>query len=185
MSNQMRALPKGREAFALGLAEGLDQAKAFRRAYPASLKWKEASVWQKASRLAKDAKVQARVVELRAEVGKQSAISLERIASELARLSLVDVRNVVKEDGTPKKLHELDEDTARAIIGIDVVSVGNSALGEGQVLKFKLADKGANLERLAKLLGFFEKDNRQKNPMGQFDAARFFGELFRKPDAGD
>jgi len=170
-----------REAFAAGLAQGLSQAEAYRRAYPAALKWKDASVWQKASVLAADVKVKARVAAIQAEMGERSLVSLERIAQELARMAFVDIRNIVHADGTPKGLHELDEDTARAIVGVDVVSVGNADLGVGQVLKFKLADKGANAERLAKLLGHFERDNKQKNPMGAFDAQKFFATLFSKP----
>lgn len=118
----------------------------------------------------------------RAALSERTGSTSERIAQELARLALFDVRRLVREDGTPLPLTELDEDTARAIAGIDVVAVGNAELGVGQVLKFKLADKGANLERLAKLLGYFERDNRQKNPLGAFDAAAFFASMFRKPE---
>lgn len=177
----MPGLTAKREAFAAGLAEGLTQAEAYRRAYPAALKWKDASVWDTASKLAAAPEVRHRVEELKAATAKASEVKLERIAAELARLSLFDIRRLVRDDGTPLGMHELDEDTARAIVGIDVVSVGNAELGVGQVLKFKLADKGANLERLAKLLGFFERDNRQKNPLGAFDAARMFAEIFRRP----
>ena len=170
-----------REAFAAGLAEGLSQASAYRRAFPAALNWQSETVWRRASELAADREVQARVKELAAKTAQATEVKLERIAAELGRLALVDVRKLVRNDGTPLGLHELDEDTARAIVGIDVVTVGNAELGVGQVLKFKLADKGANLERLAKLLGYFERDNRQKNPMGAFDAAKFFSTLFSKP----
>lgn len=155
-------LTQMRETFAAGLAEGLSQAEAYRRAFPRSLNWKDETVWRKASLLAANGDVRARVSELAATVAAASEVKLEHIAAELARLGFFDVRRLVRDDGSPKGLHELDEDTARAIVGIDVVSVGNADIGVGKVLKFKLADKGANLERLAKLLGFFEKDNKQK-----------------------
>ena len=153
-----------REAFAAGLAQGLSQAEAYRKAYPASLKWKAATVYEEASRLAADPEVRARVEELKAAAAKSTGITFERIAEELARLSLVDVRNLVDCAGVPRNIKDLDEDTARAVSGVEVVTVGNAVIGEGQVLKVKFADKGANLERLAKLLGYFEKDNRQKTP---------------------
>lgn len=173
-----------REAFAVGLAEGLSQAAAYRRAYPKSLGWKDATVWRRASEMAADREVQGRVAELAAATAAKSEVKLQHIAAELGRLGFFDVRRLVRDDGTPKPLHELDEDTARAIVGLDVMSVGNADVGVGQVLKFKLADKGANLERLAKLLGFFERDNRQKNPPGAFDADSFFAAMFRKPGEG-
>lgn len=155
-----------RESFAVGLAEGLSQAEAYRRAYPAALRWKDTSVWDAASKLAANTDVRQRVQSLAAATAEASEIKLEQIAAELARLSFFDVRKLVRDDGTPRGLHELDDATARAIVGLDVVSVGNADVGVGQVLKFKLADKGANLERLAKLLGYFAADNKQRNPLG-------------------
>lgn len=169
-----------REKFAAGLAEGLTQAEAYRRAYPAALRWKDASVWDTASKLAANPEVRQRVADMAAQVAQASEVKLQHIAAELARLGFVDVRKLVRNDGTPLGLHELDEDTARAIVGIDVVSVGNADVGVGQVLKFKLADKGANLERLAKLLGYFERDNKQKASQVTLNAEAFFATLFAK-----
>ncbi len=153
-----------REAFAVGLAEGLSQAAAYRRAFPCSVKWSDNAVHVNASKLASDTQVRLRVAELTTATAAKSEVKLEQIAGELARLSFFDVRKLVRDDGTPLGLHELDDNTARAIVGLDVVSVGNAEMGVGQVLKFKLADKGANLERLAKLLGYFLVDNKQRTP---------------------
>lgn len=167
--------------FAAGVAEGLTQSDAYRRAYPNSKNWKNATVWKRSSELAGSGEVSGRIAELAALAAKASEVTIERIAQELARLALVDIRCLVRDDGTPKGLHEIDEDTARAIAGLDVVNVGNAEMDAGQVLKFKLADKGANLERLAKLLGYFERDNRQRNPLGEFSAESFFRSIFNKP----
>jgi phage terminase small subunit len=168
------------EAFSVGLAEGLSQAAAYRQAYPKSRAWQDATVWRKASLLASHGDVQARVSELRALIQAESVTKLKDIAAELHRLSFFDVRKLVRDDGTPLPLRQLDDDTARAIVGLDVVSVGNADIGIGQVLKFKLADKGANLERLAKLLGYFERDNKQRNPLGNFSPQQFFADIFRR-----
>lgn len=159
-------LTPNREAFAVGLAEGLTQAAAYRRAFPRSVNWQDATVWRRASEMAGEGEVQGRVRELAAKTAQASEVKLEQIAAELARLSFFDVRKLVRDDGTPLGLHELDDNTARAIVGLDVATVGNAEMGVGHVLKFKLADKGANLERLAKLLGYFAVDNRQRNPLG-------------------
>ncbi len=176
-----RILTPAQEAFAAALADpAVSQAEAYRRAYPKSRLWKDATVWRKASLLAAHGEVKARVSQLRAMVEAESVVKLNDIAAELARLSFFDVRKLVRADGAPLPLNELDDDTARAIVGLDVASVGNAEIGVGKVLKFKLADKGANLERLAKLLGYFEKDNKQRNPLGKFDPVAFFDDLFRK-----
>jgi phage terminase small subunit len=137
--------------------------------------------WQGPQLLGKTHVAQA-IAAQREQLSQRTAVTQDRIAQELARLSFFDIRKLVRNDGTPLGLHELDEDTARAIVGIDVVSVGNADVGVGQVLKFKLADKGANVERLAKLLGYFERDNKQKNPLGAFNAAQFFAQLVHRPE---
>lgn len=154
-----------REAFAAGLAQGLTQAEAYRRAFPKSLKWKDATVWSRASQLAADGKVQARVAELCAKAAASNQVTVERVVAELARLAFFDVRQLVDATGAPRSIHELDDDTARAIAGLEIARVGNAEVGVGEVLKFKLADKGANLERLGKYLKMFT-DNVNLNVAG-------------------
>jgi hypothetical protein len=53
------------EKFVQGLANGLSQRKAYRAAYPTSVKWKDSTVDVKASQLAADDKVLIRLQELR------------------------------------------------------------------------------------------------------------------------
>jgi phage terminase small subunit len=144
-----------REKFAAGLASGLTQAAAFRKAYPKSLKWKDASVYEKASVLAANVEVRSRVAELTQKAAASNEVTVERVLKELARLAFFDVSKLVGEDGRPLAIHQMDEDTRRAVVGIDVATVGNDQQGVGEVLKIKLADKGANLERLGRHLKVF------------------------------
>lgn len=144
------------EAFATGLAQGLTQAAAYREAYPKSRAWKDATVWKRANELAANREVLGRVNELKAKAAAANEVTVERVVAELARLAFFDVRRLVNEDGSPRKLTELDDDTARAVAGLDVVRTGNAEVGVGEVLKFKLADKGANLERLGRHLAMFK-----------------------------
>lgn len=58
------ALTAKQEAFCQGIADGLTQADAYRRAYNAE-KMADKTVWEKASALMADGKVSARVAELR------------------------------------------------------------------------------------------------------------------------
>lgn len=55
------------ETFAQEIAKGMSQRKAYRVAFPSSLKWKDETVDSKASALAKSDKVLARVNELKNE----------------------------------------------------------------------------------------------------------------------
>ena len=86
---------------------------------------------------------------------KRTHITQDRVLQELARLAFFDPRKMFHGDGSPKAIHELDDDTAAAISGLDVVNVGNSEIGIGQVLKYKIADKGAALANAMRHLGMF------------------------------
>lgn len=149
------SLTPQREAFAAALAQGMTQAAAYRVAYPKSLKWKDETVWRKASLMAAKGEVQARVTELVQKAASSNEVTVERVVKEFARLAFVDVRKMSRSDGSPVPLHELDEDTARAIVGVEVVTQGNAELGFGQVTKYKLADKRASLADLGRFLKMF------------------------------
>jgi phage terminase small subunit len=149
------ALSPGREKFARGLAEGLTQAAAFRRAFKHSTKWRDSAVWTEASKLAGLPEVRQRVAELVAAAAEKSGVTVDRVVAELAKLAFFDIRRLVKDDGSPLPLNQLDDGTAGAIMGLEVVRVGNAMVGEGEVLKFKLADKRAALETLGRHLQMF------------------------------
>jgi phage terminase small subunit len=59
------------EQFAQSLAQGLDQAEAYRLAYGCQ-DWKPSSVWSKSSQLASNAKVRQRIEELRKELSEKA-----------------------------------------------------------------------------------------------------------------
>lgn len=108
------------------------------------------------------------VAEIQAAMAKRSArteITQDRVLMEYARIAFFDVRKLVGDDGMPLRIQDLDDDTARAIVGLDVVRVpGIDGAPPGEVLKFKLADKKGALDSCARHLGMFERDNKQNNP---------------------
>lgn len=184
-SEKWRALTVQQEAFAAGVAQGLSQSDAYRRAYPKSVAWKDSAVWETASRMSKRPNVAARVQELLGRAMAANHITVERVMREIARIGFCDVRKLMDTDGKLKPIHELDDDTAAAIAGLDVVRVRGDAggEGEGEVLKIKLADKNSALEKLGRHLGAFERDNRQQAGL-TFDAAKFFADLLRNNQQG-
>lgn len=95
---------------------------------------------------------------------QRTQVTADRVVQELARLAFFDIGKLVREDGTPLGLHEMDEDTRRAVAGLEVARVGNADIGVAEILKFKLADKTRALEQLGRHLGLFEKDNAQSKP---------------------
>lgn len=120
--------------------------------------YSEKSAHVTASRLLKNAKVQALIAQLTEKKFVKLDISAERILQELARLAFVDIRNLFDADGGLKPVAELDEDTARAIAGIDHEKLFEH-FGKGQAkhvgttAKIKLADK----TRALQLLGQYQK----------------------------
>lgn len=156
-----------REAFATGLASGCTQAEAYRRAFPKSRKWKDETVWKRASELAAVGEVRGRVCELVEKAAATNQITIDRVLREMGRLAFFDPRRLLNDDGTPKAMNELDDDTAAVIAGLEVARIGNGDVGLGEVLKFKFADKNAALEKLAKHLGMYREDNEQQRPVLQ------------------
>lgn len=111
-----------------------------------------------ASRMLANAKVKTLIAKLTEKKFNKLDISAERILQELARLAFVDIRNLFDESGALRAIHELDEDTARAIAGIDHEKLFEH-FGKGQAkhvgttAKIKLADK----TRALQLLGQYRK----------------------------
>ena len=70
-------------------------------------------------------------------------------------LAFFDPRKLFNDDGSPKGIHALDDDTAAAIVGIKVVSVGHAEMGSGKVLEYKIANKNGALDSLARTKGMF------------------------------
>jgi hypothetical protein len=47
------------------------------------------------------------------------------------------------------------------VCGLDVVTVGNTDMGIGEVRKYKLADRLSAVDKAMKYHGLFERDNKQ------------------------
>ena len=105
---------------------------------------------------------------------KRTQITADRVLMELASVAFLDPRKIFDESGSPKAITSLDDDTARAISGLDVVSFGNADSGVGQIQKVRFADKLSALEKIGKHLGMFRdrvevtgKDGEPLHPPGR------------------
>lgn len=116
-------------------------------------------------RLLRDPKVKAELDRRMGKLMSKLEITAERVLQERARLAFFDVRKLLDATGKPKAIHELDDDTAAAIAGLDVANIGNAEVGEGEVLKIKLADKNASLTALEKHLGLYKDDTGDSAPL--------------------
>jgi len=91
----------------------------------------------------------------RVALSARTEITQDRVLKEYARLAFLDPRKLFDNTGAPLAIHQLDDDTAAAIAGLDVVQVGNAEVGVGDVLKYKLCDKKGALDSVARHLGMF------------------------------
>lgn len=116
-----------------------------------------------------------------ADRSARTEITQDRVLKELARVGFFDIRKLVNFDGTPKPLAELDDDTAAAIAGLDIVLIGNDTVGVGTVLKFKIAGKVAALELMGRHLALFT--NKVKVDLGQVgpDWSALLGAATKEP----
>lgn len=141
------------ERFATGIASGLSQAEAYRQAYPRSRKWADESVWQRASRLAGNAKVQSRANELKAKAAAENEITVERIQRELAKIAFGDPRDLMSWGPGGVKLRDSGDLTPEQAVA--VAEVTETVTKDGGSIKLKKHDKVKALELLGRIHGAF------------------------------
>jgi phage terminase small subunit len=103
----------------------------------------------------KDAEVSAAIEQKNTELNQKYDLSADRIKQELARLCYYDPAAYWNPNGTAKAMHEIDEDSRRAIAGFECAELfegsGEERAQAGYIKKFKLMDKGRALELAARV----------------------------------
>lgn len=156
------------ERFVQLLIVGYTQLKAYRIAFPQTVKWKDITVSPYACKLAKAGKILARMSMLREEQEKKYTITRERVMEEYAKLAFVDLKDAYDENGVLKPLSEIDPGIRGAIAGIESVDVydgyGKDREKIGELKKLKLHDKRGALSDIAKIQGYM-KDQLSASPV--------------------
>lgn len=98
--------------------------------------------------------VRAAMERKRAKLAASLEISAERVLLELARIAFFDVRRLYDDNGRLKRMSELDDDTAAALASVETIGLLTQ--------KVKTHTKHPALDALAKHLGLFKEDNKQK-----------------------
>jgi len=146
------------EKFAQNLFTGMTQREAYKAAYDAE-NMTDKSIDEKACELAANVKVTERIEQLTEELRLRNMVTVERVVAEYAKLGFFDPRNLFNADGSPKKITELDDDTAAALAGLDIQEIyegfGEEKKFVGYTKKYKLTDKKSALDSMAKYLGMF------------------------------
>jgi hypothetical protein len=101
-------------------------------------------------------KADAAIAQSGKQLGKDVSVNAANVIKELARLAFYDPRKFFNENGSAKPITELDDDTAMALAGFEMIEQfdgsGKDKQFSGYLKKFKISDKGQNLERLVRYL---------------------------------
>ena len=154
---QHHALTQKQENFCLNIIKGMTQADAYRDAYDAE-NMADKTIHEQASKLMANNKIAARIQELRAPVVEEALLTQKRIGQELARIALFDIRKLYREDGSMKLPHELDDDSAAALAGIDIVEMAGG-------LKIDTADGASHVPMYIKKAKTWDKNTAITNAM--------------------
>jgi phage terminase small subunit len=152
------------EAFATKYVECGDATAAYRFAYDCS-RAKPTTVNRQGKRNFDKPKIRARITELQAETAQKLLVSEESVLREFARLGFSDIRNLFEVSGNLKNINDLDENIARAVSSVKVVT---KKAGQGEVeyvSEIKLWPKTAALDSLGKNLGLF--DHKEEKDEGE------------------
>ena len=113
------------------------------------------------SRLLKDVRVRADIDARLAKLAKSNEITVERTLKEIARIAYGDTRKLFNEDGSLRKLSELDDDAAALIASIetDEIRAGEGREVIGYTRKVKRWDKVKALDQCMAYLGMHKTAN--------------------------
>lgn len=125
-----------------------------------------------ASKLLTKTNIQKYISEKQKEIEEKTEITQKKIIQELAKIALFNIKDIYNENGTLKKVTELDDDTAKAISGVKILQKAGAmeiSLSKTndeiplehipeQTVEFKTNDKTRALELLGKHLGMFKEN---------------------------
>lgn len=117
---------------------------------------------QQGSRLLKDVNVSAAIAERMKAIATKYELDTELVIKSLVQELRFDPACLYNENGSLKKITELDEDTRAALTGIEVNKIGGDDSELIVTHKVRWSPKQHAREQAMKHLGMFEKDNKQK-----------------------
>lgn len=121
-------------------------------------------------RLLAQANIALAIQRRRTQVSERLDVTVERVLKEFARLAFFDPRKLFSEDGRPIPVTDLDDDTAAAIAGLEILEEYEGSGADrtliGHTKKYKISDKRGSLDSLARYLGMFVDRHEVSGPDG-------------------
>jgi len=120
---------------------------------------------QTSSRLLSFGYIQEYLAERKAEMAKKFDITREDLIREMAKIAMFDVRRMYNEDGTMIPIQHLDDISAAAISGVEIVEEheikGTKTIKRGYTKKVKFSDKLNAVLGIFRSLGYNPPDKHE------------------------
>jgi phage terminase small subunit len=118
--------------------------------------------------------VQEYISRLQTSLAEKTGISQQKVLQEIAKIAFSDIRKYYQDDNNLKPICDLDDNEAAALASVK--SYEETMPGTDIVVGFnkeiKMYDKLAGLEKLARHLGLYEKDNDQRKPINNVNLTK-------------
>lgn len=132
----------------------------------------ERTAYSQGHDLLKHPEVKALIAERQEELTRKYKLTTENVHRSISQALHFDPAKLYNDDGSLKKVTEMDEDTRMALAAIEVVEMagaakigGDDGVGLSHVQMFtkkvRWLDKNVVREQAMRHLGMFEKDNKQ------------------------
>lgn len=166
-----KATVKATEVVEEYLSNGRNRTRAYLKFYP-GVTYESANTLS--SRLFQRVEISAYIARREEELRAKYRLTTDDVIRSMSQSLHFDPAKLYNDDGSLKKVPELDEDTRMALAGIEVVEMaGGMKIGGGEAVehvpmytkKFKWLDKNTTREQALKHFGMYEADNKQKPPM--------------------
>jgi phage terminase small subunit len=108
--------------------------------------------------------------EIRHSVAERAAVQAADVLRLANAMAMANVRNYFNQNGEPLAPHELSEEAAAAVQGVDVVPTKFDSDGKptAWAYRYRLCDKSAAIDKLFRHFGLYEKESgRGTDPVKQ------------------
>ena len=106
--------------------------------------------------------IQEFIQKLQDKIKERNNITVDKLISELVNIYDINPADIYDKKGNLKPIQDLPENITRAIREIEVVERYSGKSIQIQTRKIKFHNKLEAIEKLARHIGFYEKDNEQK-----------------------
>jgi phage terminase small subunit len=140
--------------FVNNILSGKNQTDAY---LSAGYKCSRSAARRNAARLMTNADIMAAIKRVQKKAAYKAEVTAERILKEEMCLAFLNPQKLVDENGELLDLHELPEDVARAIVGLEIIKQSDGKLK----FKYRFSDKGKSLDRLERIQGMFAPERHE------------------------